>query len=177
MNHDMIELAFVGVAALALVMQTIILLALYIGVSKSSKSLKSDFDDMRASITPTVDKARDLVEKTRTLVDRVSPKVESTATDMAELAHLLRTQAADVEVAVEQILERVRTQTGRIDTMFSGTLDAVDKASGFVTHAVEKPVRQISGLVAALKAIVESLRTSDAHYHERDIHDDKDLFV
>jgi len=177
MNHDMIELAFVGVAALALVMQTIILLALYIGVSKSTKSIKSDFDDMRASITPTVEKARDLVEKTRTLVDRVSPKVESTATDMAELAHLLRTQAADVEVAVEQILERVRTQTGRIDTMFSGTLDAVDKASGFVTHAVEKPVRQISGLVAALKAIVESLRTSEAHYREHDIHDDKDLFV
>ena len=37
MNHDMIELAFVGVAALALVMQTIILLAIFIGVTKSTK--------------------------------------------------------------------------------------------------------------------------------------------
>jgi len=177
MDHETIELAFVGVAALALVMQTIILLAIYIGVNKGRKSLKSDFDDMRSSIMPTVDKARELVDKTRTLVDRVSPKVESTATDVAELAHLLRTQAADVEVAVEQVLERIRTQTGRIDHMFSGTLDAVDKASGFVTHAVEKPVRQISGLVAALKAIVESLRSSETHYHEQGIHDDKDMFV
>ena len=177
MNHDMIELAFVGVAALALVGQTIILLALYIGVSKSTKSFKSDFEDMRASITPTMDKTRDLVEKTQTLIDKVSPKIESTTADFAELARLLRTQAADVEEAIGEILERVRLQTGRIDHMFSGTLDAVDKASGFVTHAVEKPVRQISGLVAALKAIIESLRTSDGHRHDQGVRDDEDLFV
>jgi hypothetical protein len=177
MNHDMIELAFVGVAALALVTQTIILLAISIGVSKGTKSIKGDFEDMRASIMPTVDKARDLVEKTRTLVDRVSPQVESATTDVAELAHLLRVQAADVEATVEQILERVRSQTGRIDHMFSGTLDAVDKASGFVTHAVEKPVRQISGLVAALKAVVESLRSSEGHHDDHGIADDKDMFV
>jgi uncharacterized protein YoxC len=173
----MIELAFVGVAALALVMQTIILLAIYLGVSKSTKSIKGDFEDMRSSIMPTVDKARDLIEKARTLVDRVSPQIESATTDFAELAHLLRAQAADVESALEQILERVRAQTGRIDQMFSGTLNAVDKAGGFLTHAVEKPVRQISGLVAALKAIVESLRSSEGHHDDHGAHDDKDMFV
>jgi uncharacterized protein YoxC len=177
MNHDMIELAFVGVAALALVMQTIILLGIYLGVSKGTKSIKGDFEDMRSSIMPTVDKARDLVEKTRTLVDRVSPQIESATTDFAELAHLLRAQAAEVEAALEQILERVSAQTGRIDQMFTGTLDVVDKAGGFLTHAVEKPVRQISGLVAALKAIVESLRSSEGHHDDYRVPDDKDMFV
>jgi len=181
MDHDMIELAFVAVAALALLVQTIILLAIYSGMSKAVKSLKQDFEDLKSSVMPTAEKTRDLVEKSRTLVDRVSPKLESTVTDLSELAHLLRTQVTDVEAAVEQILERVRQQSNRIDGMFSGTLDAVDKASGFVTHAVSKPVRQLSGLLAALKAIVESLRASDPSYHgvhdERGIQDDKDMFI
>jgi uncharacterized protein YoxC len=177
MNHDLIELAFVGVAALALVTQTIILLAIYIGVSKGTKSIKGDFEGMRSSIMPTVDKARELVEKTRTLVDRVSPQIESATTDVAELARVLRVQTAEIEATVDQILERVRSQTGRIDHMFSGTLDAVDKAGGFLTHAVEKPVRQISGLVAALKAIIESLRSSEGHQEGHGVADDQDMFV
>ena len=177
MNHDMIELAFVGVAALALVMQTIILLAIYLGVTKSTKSIKSDFEEFRSSITPTVDKARELVEKTRTLVDRISPQIESATTDFAELAHLLRAQASDAEAALELVLERVRAQTGRIDQMLSGTLDVVDKAGGILTDAVEKPVRQISGLVAALKAIIESLRSSERRYDDHGAHDDLDMFV
>ena len=177
MNHDLIELAFVGVAALALVTQTIILLAIYIGVSKGTKSIKGDFEGMRSSIMPTVDKARELVEKTRTLVDRISPQIESATTDVAELARVLRVQTAEIEATVDQILERVRSQTGRIDHMFSGTLDAVDKAGGFLTHAVEKPVRQISGLVAALKAIIESLRSSEGHQEGHGVADDQDMFV
>ncbi|HEY1903926.1 MAG TPA: hypothetical protein VGG56_15945 [Terracidiphilus sp.] len=181
MNHDMIELAFIAVAALALLTQAIILLAIYSGMSKAVKSLKQDFEDMKSSVLPTAEKTRDLVEKSRTLVERVSPKLESTVTDLSELAHLLRTQVTDVEAAVEQILERVRQQSNRIDGMFSGTLDAVDKASGFVTNAVSKPVRQLSGVLAALKAVIESLRTYDSSYQgahdERGIRDDQNLFI
>lgn len=177
MNHETVELAFVGVAALALFVQTIILVAIYAGISKATKSLKQEVDEIKASVMPTAEKTRDLVEKTRLLVDRLTPKVESTVTDFSELAHLLRVQASDVEVAVEQILDRVRRQTSRLDEMFTGTLDAVDKASSFVTKTVSKPVRQVSGILASAKAIFESLRSSDTSYRDRAMHDDKDLFV
>jgi hypothetical protein len=46
---------------------------------------------------------------------------------------------------------------------------------------VSKPVRQLSGLLASVKAIIESLRStgksSNSPYREQGIHDDKDLFV
>jgi len=61
--------------------------------------------------------------------------------------------------------------------MFSSTLDAVDKAAGFVTSTVAKPVRQIAGLLAGLKAVAESLRASDPAYREPTLRNDKDLFV
>ena len=79
-----------------------------------------------------------------------------------------------------EILERIDKQSSRIDTMFSSTLDTVDKASSFVTHTVGKPVRQLSGLLAGVKAAVESLRTNDNSIRERQVQDErdgKDMFV
>jgi uncharacterized protein YoxC len=170
MDHETIELAFVIVGALALLTQTAILLAIYLGVSKAAKSMKEEIEDIRSSVMP-------VVHTTRKLMDRVGPKVEQTATDLAALTRSLRSQAEDMECAVAEILERVRKETGRIDAMFSSTLDAVDKASVYVTQTVSKPVRQLSGILASFKAIVESLRSSESSFREPVVHDDKDMFV
>jgi uncharacterized protein YoxC len=184
MNHDTIELACIGVAALALFVQTVILLALYRGMTKAAQSIKEEIEDLRSSVMPVVDSTRELVGSTREMLDstralavRVGPKVETAVTDVAELARVLREQAADVEALAGDVLERVRKQTARIDAMVSGTLDSVDKASAFVTEAVARPVRQLSGLLAGVKAIVESLRSTEAGFREPGVHDDKDMFV
>jgi hypothetical protein len=49
-------------------------------------------------------------------------------------------------------------QSDHLDHIISGFLDTVDRAGGFVTNVVSKPVQQISSLLSAFKAIVESLR-------------------
>jgi uncharacterized protein YoxC len=170
MDHETIELAGIAIGALALLMQSIILLAIYLGVRKTAKSLKEEIEDIRSSVMP-------VVHTTRGLVDRVGPKVEQTATDLAALTQSLRAQALDMEVAVAEVLERVRKETGRVDAMFSNTLDAVDKATEYVTHVVSKPVRQLSGILASFKAIVESLRSPDPSYRDPVVHNDKDMFV
>jgi ABC-type transporter Mla subunit MlaD len=177
MNHDMIELACIGVGALALLMQAIVLLAIYVGISKTTKSLKEDVDDLRSSVMP-------ILEQTRQVITRLSaltPKIESTVADAAEVTRKMRAQAEDAEAAVEDILDRVRKQSTRVDGMFTSTLDAVEKASVFVSETVTKPVRQLSGLMAALKAIVESLRASEqppnGAYREQGTGEDTDMFV
>jgi ElaB/YqjD/DUF883 family membrane-anchored ribosome-binding protein len=169
-DHETIELVFVAIAALALLTQTLILLAIYVGVTKTAKSIKEEVDDIRSSVMPVMHKSRDLV-------DRLSPKVDQTVTDMAALAHSLRAQATDMEATVTEVLERVRKEAGRVDSMFSGTLDAVDKAGAYVTDVVSKPVRQLSGILASIKAIIESLTAPNHGYRESAIHDDKDMFV
>jgi uncharacterized protein YoxC len=158
------------IAALALVTQTIILLAIFQGISKAAKALKLEMEGIRSSVMP-------VVQKTRDLVDRLSPKVEHTVTEVGDLVHGLRVHAEELEASLTEILERVRKETGRVDTMFSNTLDALDRAGTYVTQTVSKPVRQLSGLLAAMKAIVESLNASAPSHREPLIHDDKDMFV
>jgi uncharacterized protein YoxC len=184
MSHEMIELACIGVGALALLMQAVILLAIYLGVRKGTKSLKEDIEEIRSSVMPIVDNTREVLARLSALTPKVEaliPKVESTVTDAADLARRYRAQMVDVEAAVEDILARVRKQTIRVDGMFSDTLDTVEKASVFVTETVSKPVRRLSGLLAGLKAIIESLRAStqsaNSVYREQGAHDDTDMFV
>ena len=177
MNHETIELACIALGALALLIQSIVLLAIFLGMGKATKKMQEEIEDIRSSVMPVVKDTKELVENARALCIRLSPKVESTVTDVAELTRSFRAQAADVEVSIEEILGKARKQAGRIDSMVSGTLDAVDNAAAFVTETVSKPVRQLSGVLAGIKAAVESLGASNSKYHEPGVHDDKDMFV
>jgi uncharacterized protein YoxC len=175
MDHETIQLVCIAVIAAALVIQTVVLLAVLAGIGKALKSIKDEVDEMKALVVPYVNTTRDLVS-------RLAPKVESTMTDVSELARMLRTQAADAEASVAQVLAAIRSQTTRVDRMLTDTLDAVDKASDFVTKAVGKPVRQLSGLLAGFKAAIESLGSRNSPnyktgFHDGPLRDDKDLFV
>jgi len=177
MNHETIELACIALGALALLIQSIVLLAIFVGMGKATKKIQEEIDDIRSTVMPVVKDTRELVDTAREFFVRVSPNVESTVNDAAELTRSLRAQATDAQATVEEALERVRKQAGRIDTIVTGTLDAVDRATVFVTETISKPVRQISGMLAGIKAVVESLSGSSSKFREPSVHDDKDMFV
>lgn len=170
LDNQTIQLIFIAITALAVLMQAVILLAIFVSVRKTAKSVTEQVEELRNSVMPIIDTTRDLM-------NRVAPKVEATAADLAEIAHGLRAQTAQMEFAANEIVDRVRRQTGRLDKMFTGGLDGVDRAGAFVADAVSKPVRQISGLLASLKAIVESLRNSSSAHRETHAPSDKDMFV
>jgi hypothetical protein len=61
--------------------------------------------------------------------------------------------------------------------MFTSVLDAVDRAGGFVAETVSRPVRQVSGLLSSIRAIIESLRSPSSE--PRAVHEpsERDTFV
>jgi ABC-type transporter Mla subunit MlaD len=98
-------------------------------------------------------------EDARELFVRVAPRIERTTNDLAELAHTLRTQSDDVKTVTAEIINSTRRQAVRLDNMATTVLDAADKAVAFTGETVVKPMRQISGVVAAVKAVVDVLRS------------------
>jgi methyl-accepting chemotaxis protein len=144
------------VAAVALLMlfQMIVLLALFFVIRKAARSIREDVKDLRSSVAP-------MIDNTRELITRLAPKIEQTTSDLAVLSRSLRMQAADVQSAANEIVDRVRHQASRLDTMMSNVLDAVDRASIFVSDTVAKPMRQLSAILASAKAVIEALRTAE----------------
>jgi len=172
LDNQTIQIAILALVALALAAQAIIFFALFLVLRKSMQSLTEKIDDTRSSIMP-------IVDQTRELLASVSPKIVDTTADIAALTKSLRAQTGDVQQAATEIVERVRNQASRIDTLLSSTLDAVDRATGFMSETMSRPMRQLSALVASVKAAVESLRSFEPapRAHQDQESSDSDLFV
>jgi len=159
LDNQTVQLAIVAATALALLLQTIFLLAILVTVRKSARSLKDEIEDLRSSLMP-------IIYNTRDLLTRVTPQVEATVEDLAQMAKGMRVQTEDLQASAREVLEHLRVQAGR-----------VDRTGGFLTEVVNKPVRQISGLLASVKAVVESLRASEFGQHRSNPSGDDDPFV
>ncbi|MGH9599091.1 MAG: hypothetical protein ACRD27_04465 [Terracidiphilus sp.] len=173
-----VQIIVLALVAVAVVLQVILVIAIFAGMGKMGKTVKEEVEDMRSSVMP-------IVYNTRELLANVTPKIESTVEDLAALIHGLRTQSKEVETVGTEVLERLRRQSSRLDTMMSGLLDSVDRTGAAVADAVNRPVRQVSGLLASAKAVVESLRDSTSASAPRPPHTpptprtrgDRDMFV
>jgi len=153
LDNQNIQLALVAAVALAMLIQSVVLLFALIALRKLASSIRQEMEDLRSKVMP-------VIENARILLARVTPKIEQTTSDLAVITRALRDQTADIQVAVDEIVGRAHHQARRVDAMMSNALDTVDRASSFVADTVAKPMRQVSALLASAKAVIESLRST-----------------
>jgi hypothetical protein len=146
-----IQLIIIAIAGVAVVMQAVVLLAIFFSLKKAVALLQTEVVELRASIVPVLRNAQDFLA-------RVGPKIESTTADVAVMVHGLRDRVASLENSTTVIVERLERQTLRVDTMLTGVLDSLERAGGYVAVAVNKPLRQLAGILASIKAAVETMR-------------------
>jgi uncharacterized protein YoxC len=178
LDNETILLAIVVVTGLAFLLQAIILLAIFITMRRAIKSLREETEELRSSVTPCLYDARELLANTQAILNsaqefftnaqgfftRIAPKVEVATADAVEITHKLRVQTEEIHASATELIERVRRQSDRLDDMLTRLLDTADRAGGFVVQVVSKPVQQVSHVLGAVKAVVESLRSSRGHH-------------
>lgn len=150
-----LQIVVAGVVAGTLFLQTLLLVFILIGVRKAARAVREDLDEIRSSVAP-------LLTESHELLVRVRPGIEATTDDVAVIAHSLREQTTSVQSTVTDISERARHQAGRVDFMVTSTLDKVDQAGAIVNDVVAKPLRQLTGILAGVRAVVENLRATQA---------------
>lgn len=149
-----IQLILIAVVVLAMLFQSIVLMALFFAMRKAASAAKEQIDEVHSSVMP-------LIDHTRALLDRLTPKIDKTSDDLTALMHSLRIQTDDLQTAANEIIARVRSQATRLDALATGLLDGADRAGNFMADAVTKPVRQVSAILSSIKAAVETLRSVD----------------
>ena len=160
---------FVGLTAVALLGQFIVMLVAYVMVRKSIKTVQDEVSEVRSTVMPMLNRSKELLEK-------VAPKVESVAADVADMAQSAREQTAHIRFTADEVLARVYRQTSRVDNMLTNVADGVEHAGNVVADSVTKPVRQVSALLAAAKAFLGVLATGRRR-EQREITSDQDMFV
>jgi hypothetical protein len=161
--------AFIVVAALAIVIQTAILLSMFVQIKVTLNHFQKLATDLHTRFDPILIRATRIIEESE-------DRIRSITTDTAEITRLARSQAQKLDHIVTDTLERVRIQVLRADQMITGTLEVIDEAGTTIRAKVWKPVMQISALIKGIKAGLDVLRGGPGPDGEV-AHQDEELFI
>lgn len=157
-NTDTFLLVICIIMGVMALLQIGFLIALAVMGGKALKMAKEYADDLRTTCTPTLNHARDLVETSKNLLNRLEPRLDAAASDLAEIVKAVREETRNIQASADEINERIRRQAERMDQMTTATLNGMETVGHFMNVAMNAPMRQVSGIIAAVRAIVETLR-------------------
>ena len=157
---DNLTAVFIVVTGIAVVLQMLLLAAMYLLMRETSTRLAALADELKTKALPTIDTANALMTDFR-------PKLEVIADNLAETTSTVRDQMQRVDATVNDVVDRARLQVIRADDLLSRTLDRVEETSEMVHQTVISPVRQFSGLIQGLTTGIEFLLGNRARRNGR----------
>jgi uncharacterized protein YoxC len=160
MDTQTLLIIFVGLTGAAVLLQACVLLALFISIRKTAKSVSQATEDLKSTAIP-------MIHRTRELMERISPQVVTVSTSLAELSTVLNKETKEIKFSVSEMVERVNKQTARLDAMLTHGLDRVERTGNAIESAVAAPVRHANGVVAAIKAVIDTYRTASPRNSNR----------
>jgi uncharacterized protein with PhoU and TrkA domain len=144
MNEKLLTV-FVGLTALAIVIQMGVLIALFVVSKKISERLQSLSKEMEENLLP-------MIRDTKILLAEASPKVWEVLEDLTVLSATARQDAELISSTANKITDRVRQQVVRADELVTRTLNRVEETTETVQQVIKSPIRQISGVLIGVAA-------------------------
>lgn len=159
MQHlDTILIVMVAIFGVSVLLHIGVLAGLAIGMSKAVKQAKEYAEQMEGKVLPVLASTQEVLQQTKSLIVRLEPKLEAAATDLSDITRMAREETSRLTTSADEIAERFRQQAERVAQMTDTALNGVERASHFLNSAVNTPVRQASGFLAAARAVITSLR-------------------
>jgi hypothetical protein len=153
------------VSALALVLQLLILYGLY----RTTKSLNAEVLSLLPGIRKLMENAENTLSQSRKQILDVTGK----ASDVLDLT---RAQLTRIDESMGDVLVRMRGQLERAEGVVEDSLTKVHETVSVVHSGVVKPLREISGVAAGIRAAVHSLARGTRTTPAEATHDDE-MFI
>src|SRR5213080_5166993 len=140
------------VAALALVVQVVILTALLLQMRRTTENVNRLVGEMQSRMGP-------ILTRVQILLDDTQPKISSMVNDASHMVYLARGQAQKVDRVFTEAADRLRGQLVHMDRILTGALEAVEEAGSQVKHSLWQPMHKASALVQGIKVGLDLLRS------------------
>jgi len=140
------------VAAIALVVQVVILTALFFQLRRTTESVNHLVGDLHSRVGP-------ILTRVQILLDDTQPKISSMVNDASHIVYLARGQAQKIDRVFTDAADRLRGQLVQADRILTGTLEAVEDAGAKFKHSFWRPVQKASALVQGIKVGLDLLRS------------------
>jgi uncharacterized protein YoxC len=136
---------FVVVAAVALVVQMVVLFALYKALRQTSERMEGIAGRLEQQATPVLATASAILEDAR-------PKLAEITANLAETSASVRAHVTQVGEATSEIVERARMQAARLDEFILNAAHKVEVTSELLQDKVFSPMRRVRAILTALNA-------------------------
>ena len=124
---------FVIVIALTVVIQSVVLIVLFLNVRRTASRIDEIVTDLNARMSP-------ILTNLQLLVEDLSPRISSVVADAAEITHLARNQSQKIDRVVTELLEHLRSQIIHVDHLITSAMDAAEEVGSRVKQTVWGPV-------------------------------------
>jgi hypothetical protein len=166
MNSNLLTV-FIAVTSVAIVLQMLILLGMYLKVKRVTDQAESIALDYHRRAVPLIENARDI------LAD-VTPKMKELSSNLTEASATLKKQAEFLGDTAIEIAVRARNKVVQADDMVTRALERVEKTTGAVQNSVLSPVRRVNGILQAISVGVGALlnQKRDSRNNDRRTNDE-----
>lgn len=142
---------FVIVAALAIVLQTLILGALFLQMRRLASRLESIANDLHSRVNP-------ILGRIQVLVEDAQPVISSMIADAAEITNMARGQVQRADRVLTESLDRLRLQLIHADQILTGTLETIEETGVKLRRTVWGPVQSVAAVVRGIQTGLEFYR-------------------
>jgi uncharacterized protein YoxC len=163
---------FCIVAAVALVVQVVILTMLFFQLRKTTENVNRLVGDLHSRVGP-------ILTRAQILLDDTQPKISSMVNDASHIVYLARGQAQKIDRVFTDAADRLRGQLMHADRILTGTLEAVEDAGAKFSHSFWRPVQKASALVQGIKVGLDLLRSRRRRRSSDEPHEqqEEELFI
>lgn len=153
------------VSALALVLQLLILYGLY----RAFRSLNAEVLNLLPGIRKLMENAESTLHQSRAQIGEVTAKA-------GEVLDLTRTQLLRIDESMGDTLLRMRGQLERAGGVMDESLTKLHETVSVVHNGIVKPLREITGVAAGLRAALRNLARG-AHSTPAEATHDDEMFI
>jgi len=150
---------FVIIIAVALLVQTAVLVALFLQLRRTHQKVGRVLGDLQARLGPILTRVQIMLEETQ-------PRVSGMVADAAHVVYLARTQAQKVDRLFTEAADRLRSQLNHVDRILTGVMETLEDAGSGFRRSFWEPMQKATAVIRGVKAGLDFFRTRRQHREE-----------
>lgn len=163
-NQVHLLLVYTAIVSFAVLIQAVALFAIAMAVRKLLTNVTELAGEAKGKVYPIMElvskvtlRTESILARTEGLLADVEPKVKRVTSNIADTSDIYRAKVAEIDAFVSDATRKAKRQSDRVDGMVTDVLTRTAELKDQVQHAILMPVRQMTGIVGALRAGIENL--------------------
>ncbi len=170
MAHETLLTIFIILAAAAIVLQAFAMLGIYLAIRRLQEDVSSLRTQVMQRLDPLTQSVTDLVADSR-------EPLRTVMSNLAEVSRVVREGTSNVDVVLDEVLDKCRLQVIRIDQTIADVLAKVENTTTTVQRNIVGPISEVSAVLKGVQAGMEFFLSRRRTGRAREVPQDEQMFI